>query len=53
MADSLGDATLNPAQAETVRRLRTGLRALQDWQNQTMEDVKVQTCVYESIELHK
>jgi hypothetical protein len=35
LADSLGDATLNPTQAETVRNLRTGLRAFQDWQNQT------------------
>lgn len=41
LADSLKESTLSPAQAETVRQLRTGLRALQDSQNQTMEDVKV------------
>ena len=41
LTDSLRDSTLNPSQAETVRQLRTGLRALLDRQNQIMEDVKV------------
>lgn len=41
-SSSLAIVVLSPSQAEAVRQLCTGLRALQDWQKQTMEDVKLQ-----------
>jgi hypothetical protein len=42
LVDSLREGTLNEAQTETVRQLRTGILALAEWES-IIQDVKVQS----------